>query len=193
MKNKLEIKRLIRWTRKPEVVVLVAGSLVAGWYLVNNLQDADPGLRAGIIGALGAVVAAIVTHVNTKRREINERHFSEKREAYGKIIELIFDLIMKTKSGKQISGKEAHLVKKMSDIKQGLMVWGSPGAIREWNSFEIQSDSGTRDVSAVIAGMERILREVRKDLGHDDRDLEFGQLFGLVILAEDKRELLGGL
>ena len=112
MKNKLEIKRLIRWTRKPEVVVLVAGSLVAGWYLVNNLQDADPGLRAGIIGALGAVVAAIVTHVNTKRREINERHFSEKREAYGKIIELIFDLIMKTKSGKQISGKEAHLVKK---------------------------------------------------------------------------------
>ena len=52
MKKGIEIKRMMRWTRKPEVVALVAGSLVATWYLVNNLQDADPGLRAGIIGAL---------------------------------------------------------------------------------------------------------------------------------------------
>ena len=72
------------------------------------------------------------------------------------------------------------------------MVWGSPGVIQAWNSFELQSQNAPdTDPRNIVTAMERVLRVIRKDLGHDDRLLGFGSLFGLVIVAEDKEMFFG--
>jgi len=41
----------------------------------------------------------------------------------------------------------------------------------------------------MLEEMEKILRTIRKDLGHDDSQLEFGSIFKLLIVAEDKEKL----
>ena len=54
------------------VLVLVGWML---WYFFLTIQDADANVKAGIVGALGILLAAIVTNFFTRRREINARHF----------------------------------------------------------------------------------------------------------------------
>ena len=160
------------------------------WYFASNMQEADANVRARIVGILGALGAAILTNFYTKRREINARHFSEKREAYRKIIDIVFQTISSTRSGKALPKKA--LVDKMAIFKKELMVWGSPGVIQAWNSFELQSQNAPdTDPRNIVTAMERVLRVIRKDLGHDDRLLGFGSLFGLVIVAEDKEMFFG--
>ena len=179
---------------KTKVFGLLLGCLVAVlvgwviWYFVVSIQEADANVKAGIIGVLGVFVVTILTHFFTRKREINARHFSEKREAYGKIMDIIFDIIASTKSGK--SGVNEELTNKMMLFKKELMVWGGPEVIRSWNDFEMESEKPNSDPKIILTAMEHVLRAIRKDLGHNDRQLKFGSLFGLLILAKDKKILL---
>ena len=137
---------------------------------------------------MGVLIAAILTNFYTKKREINARHFSEKREAYGKIIDIVFEIISSTKSGKSVP--EKTLVTKIMMFKKELIVWGGSEVIQAWNKFELESEKTDTDLNEILVGMEHVLRAIRKDLGHDDRLLKFGNLFGLLILAKDKKILL---
>ena len=158
------------------------------WYFIVTIQEADANVKAGVVGVLGVFLAAILTNFLTRRREINARHFLEKREAYGKIIDIVFDIISSTKSGQKTP--EKTLLNKMMGFKRELMVWGGPEVIQSWNEFEMESESANSDSQRILAAMERVLRAIRKDLGHDDRRLKFGSLFGLLIVAKDKKVLL---
>lgn len=168
------------------VLVGLLGGLA--WHFILAIQEADANVKAGIIGILGVLLAAILTNFFTRRREINARHFLEKREAYGKIIDIVFDVIASTKSGKSLPDKT--LVNKMLVFKKGLMVWGGPEVIESWNEFEIESERArnNNDPKIILTVMEQVLRAIRKDLGHDDRQLKFGSLFGLLILGKDKKK-----
>lgn len=65
------------------------------WYFILAIQEADANVKAGIVGLLGMFFTAILTNFFTRKREINARHFSEKCEAYGKIIDIVFDIILR--------------------------------------------------------------------------------------------------
>lgn len=168
------------------IVAVLVGWFI--WYFVVSIQEADANAKAGIIGVLGVFVVTILTHFFIRKREINARHFLEKREAYGKIMEIIFNIIASTKSGK--SGVDKELTNKMMMFKKELIIWGGHEVIRSWNDFEIESEKPNRDPNIILAAMEHVLRAIRKDLGHNDRQLKFGSLFGLLILAKDKNILL---
>lgn len=169
--------------------VLVASFAWAAWYFVLAIQEADANVKAGIIGLLGMFLAAILTNFFTRRREINARHFSEKREAYAKFIDIVFSIVSSINSGRNLS--EQSLANKIMGFKKELMVWGGPEVIQSWNDFEIQSEKVSEDPKDILSAVERLLRAIRKDLGHDDRRLKFGSLLGLLMLAKDKKVLYG--
>ena len=158
------------------------------WYFISIIQQANPNVKAGLVGVLGLILAALLAHHYTKRRETIARHFSDKRQGYMNIINILFDIISSTKSGKKLSEKQ--LADKMMTFKKALIVWGGPEVIETWNKFEITSSSGNLEANEMIIQMEKILRAIRKDLGHDDRSLKFGSLWGLILVADDKRRLL---
>ena len=169
------------------VLLVILVGITGGFILA--IQEADANVKAGIIGILGVLLTAILTNFFTRRREINARHFSEKREAYGKIINIVFDAMASTKSGKKLPDKA--LVNKMMEFKKGLMIWGDPEVIESWNKFEMESGEGQsrNDSRIIFVAMEHVLRAIRKDLGHDDRRLKFGDLCRLIIVAEDKEKV----
>jgi hypothetical protein len=159
-----------------------------GWLFIENIREADASIKAGLIGLLGMVVVALVTNYQSRKREINARHFAEKREGYMHMIDLLFDIILNVKQGEEVS--EQEMVKKIMPFKKALIIWGSPQIIESWNNFEIQSESGLSP-EQMLQEMEKILRAIRKDLGHDDRMLKFGSIWALVLIAKDKKKILG--
>jgi hypothetical protein len=167
-------------------IVAFTGWLI--WLFVKNIGAADASIKAGLIGLFGMLTAALITHYQSKKREIDARHFADKRKGYLHMIDLLFDIIMATKTGRELS--EEELIKEMMSFKKALIIWGSPDIIQTWNEYEI-SASDQIEPKEMIRHMERVLREIRKDLGHDDKSLKFGSLWGLMLIAEDKKIALG--
>ena len=105
-----------------------------------------------------------------------------------KFIDLIFDFIISSRNGKELTERE--MLPKIILFKKTLLIWGAPNIIKSWNNFEIKSEEGLNS-EEMLQEMEKILREIRKDLGHDDTQLKPGSLSGLFIIAEEKEKLLG--
>lgn len=170
------------------VLILVGVGAWLLWVFVTNIDSADPSVKAGLIGLLGMFLVALITHYQTKRREIDARHFADKREGYTEFIDLLFDFIVASKNKKELTEKE--MLSKIIPFKKTLLIWGGPNTIKAWNQFEIKSSDKLAPEKA-LEEMEKILREIRKDLGHDDSELESGNLSGLFLIADDKKKLLG--
>lgn len=158
-----------------------------GWVFFDNVREAEPSIKAGLIGFLSVISVAVFAHYQTKNREINARLFAEKRDGYMHMIDLIFELVRSQKTGGVVS--EEILVEKMMDFKKALIIWGGPNVIEAWNGFEMKSADGL-SAETVMVEMEKILRSIRKDLGHNDSLLKFGNLSGLLLIAEDKNMIL---
>ena len=172
------------------VTCLVLGLVgLALWYSIPIIQAADANVQASIVGLFGLLLTGLVTNAYTKRREINARHFSEKREAYGKIIDIVVEAMSSAKSGRSAPTK--NLTNKMIGYKKELMVWGGSEVIQLWNQFELESAKESTDPNNALVLMEKVLRALREDLGHDDHGLEFGNLIGLFIVAKDKKIIFG--
>ncbi len=179
------MKQILRYVA---VACLLAFTSWLTWLFIDNFRVADAGIKASLIGLFGVISAALVTHYQTKKREINARHFSDKREAYMHMIDLLFELLLSTKKNEKLP--EEKMIEKMTQFKKALIVWGGPQIIEAWNRFEIESNDGPSS-EKMIHDMEKILRAIRKDLGHDDGMLKFGSLWGLLLVAKDKKLLLG--
>jgi len=153
------------------------------WLFVQNIQEADANIKVGLIGLLGMLGATLMTHIQTKKREINSRHFLEKRDGYMHMIDLLFELIACKKNDDDIT--EERLTNKMMEFKKALLIWGGQEIIHTWNDYEMKAASGM-SAKETIMQMETIIRAIRKDLGHDDSLLQAGSLVGLILIAEDK-------
>jgi len=156
------------------------------WVFITSISAADDSIKAGLIGLFGALSAAIFAHYQTKKREIESRHFVHKREGYMHMIDLLFDSILSIKNDKEMDDK--IMTDKMMSFKKALIVWGSPEIIDIWNQFEINSQGIASE--KMVEELEKVLRAIRKDLGHDDSQLGFGNLWGLMLVPEDKKILL---
>lgn len=155
------------------------------WVFFINFGNSDPSIKAGLIGLFGVFSAGIITHYQTKKREINSRHFTEKRAAYTLIIDLFFDFLMAEKTGKNTSDKKT--LEKIILFKKSLIIWGVTDVIEFWNELEGGTlNSGNEQESLVQ--IEQMLRSIRKDLGHNDNSLEFGNLAALLLISEEKHK-----
>jgi len=175
------MKQIVTLTTAAASLALV---IWLGWLFVTNFQESDPSVKAGLIGLLGLVAAALITHYLTRGREVSARHFTDKREGYMHIIDLIFDLFLSVKNKKKLS--ESTMTKKIYSFKKALMLWGSSEVINAWDQFETGSEMELSDREK-IREMDKVLRAIRRDLGHDDRLLESGSLVGLMLVAKDKK------
>ena len=157
------------------------------WIFVSNFQQASPNVKAGLIGFVGTITAALTVSRQTKKREIESRHFSDKREGYMNFIDILFDFIKDIKHVEEIDQKE--LEKNMLKFKKSLLVWGNSDLIRAWNKYEINANNLQGDPSGIIMEMDRALKAIRKDLGHSDAALSDGELVSIFLTSEAKEEL----
>ena len=167
-------------------LIVLAGWL--SWIFVVNFNHADPSVKASLIGLFGMFLVALIANYYTRKREIDARHFANKREGYMQLIDMIFDSILSIKNNENLT--EEEMLHKMISFKKSLLIWGGPNIIEAWNNFESKS-VGNIDPKETLKEMEKVLRKIRKDLGHDDSPLKFGALSDLLLIAEDKGKLFG--
>ena len=173
------------------VVTGVFGALL--WIFVSSLLEASPNIKAVIIGFAGTATVASITHQKTRRREIDARHFADKRVGYMAFIDLMFSIILAARGDDrdeiETAVGEIDMEKDIIAFKKAIMVWGGSDLIQAWNDYEINANK-LQGTPGVIMEMDKLLRAIRRDLGHSDSTLNDGELVGLNLKPEDKEKLL---
>ncbi len=171
-------------------LLLLCIIIFAGWLFIQSLLEADPGITAAVIGAIAVMIAGMWSHYSNRRREINSRHFIEKKNAYMHLITLIFDIMKATKE--KVEFKEEIMLERLIEFKRELMVWGDQKVIEALHNFENKSAtlSNDKESSATLLVVDDLLRAIRKDLGHNDSQLKEGSLVGMLLIAEEREKLI---
>ena len=104
-------------------------------------------------------------------------------------MDLLFDSFAAARLKSEIPNEK--MIVEMMKFKKFLIIWGGPQIIDAWNKYELMAQRGPKP-EEMIKETEKLLREIRKDLGHNDNSLKFGNLFGLILVAKDKEMALGG-
>lgn len=164
--------------------VLVLIAVAVG--LVVSLWNTDPNVRSALVAAIGMFAVALLTHRHIKKREIDARHFVDKREAYMKFMDLFFDMMKGQRLKKPT--KDSRLVEDLATIKKYLMVWAGAEMLDAWELFEAQAQDATSspDPKKALMSLDSLLRAIRKDLGHNDTLLDPGALVSMILKSEDK-------
>ncbi len=137
-------------------------------------------------GLFGGLVAAWHQQNQIRAREIESRLYPEKRRVYGKAINDYMEIVSRNSASGR-SEIPARDIAKIMGHKRELMLFASAGVIRAWNHMEKSAGEGGPDV---LRAFDSIVREMRRDLGYDDSELEVGELFSLILKAEDKDKLV---
>ena len=177
-----------RWVVTATAPVLLG---IGGWFLYA-LFKADAAVQSGVLALVGVVAAGIIAHSSAMKREIEARHFDEKREGYKNFVDLMFDAIVAEKFGKKrLSERELH--GKMLELKKMLLTWADAHVIKTWNELEMGMSEAQDDPDAAkqLLIWDGFLRQMRKDLGKDDSQLAKGELISLILRAEDKHKVRG--
>lgn len=173
------------------VLAAIVLIIAAGWLVYTGcalLLKASVTAKLGVLTASVGVVTFIYNNNRQQIREIKARQFNEKRQAYQKFFDFMFDIFSAQRSGVAIS--EADMIDRMHLITKDLMVWGSADTINQYNEFMRQSAAPQPEGSLTIfKHVETLMRSFRRDLGHNDRKLENMGLSKLLLKAEEHGKL----
>ena len=176
-----------KWIQAAVGIVLLA---IATWFVYVLLQ-AGAAIQSGILALVGVVSAGIITHSSAKRREIEARHFNEKREGYTAFIDMMIESLLAEKMGKK-RPTERQLMQKIMQYKKMLLIWADTDVIRMWNKVELMGIGGANvdsNSNDILLLWDELLRMMRKDLGKDDSQLAKGELISLILLAGEKHKV----
>ncbi len=172
------MNKVILWI----IWILTISALCLIIYLVFNV---DKEYQLLFITGIGTVISAIIAHNSIKKREIFARHFESKSKSYKKFFDLFVDLALKKKKI-----KEDILLIKMIEIKKEILIWGSAETIKQWIEWEKSTQKqGIGHIELIKEG-DKLFKAIRKDLGHNDNELNNSELmkFFLDKEARDKLE-----
>ena len=166
------------------LAVGLAGLIV---WLILVLPQANPSVQSGVLAAVGAVAAVLISQRFAQRREIEARHFEQKAKAYENLVGLFFKYLA-ADATKSRPPNTAQTIKVLVEFKKSMTVWASDEVIKEWNAFEATFDQDLEIAERVMA-WDKLLRALREDLGKDDSELEDGDLALLLVKSSDKKKL----
>jgi hypothetical protein len=174
---------------------LLAALLFGLYRLVTEffslLQKADPTIGAAIVGTVGTLLVgvggALVTQYHVKKRQAEESHREEKLKLYISFVEAAANQLASSNENLKLKGMpQEKLMKFMFEFKTKCLVRGSPSVIRSLQEFESASSDGNN----VLLAIDKVYREIRKDIGLSNWGLRRGELVATYLKHEDRKVLV---
>ena len=144
--------------------------------------------RETLIALIAGALPSIIFWRTQIRRERQDHRNWVLRNKEAFLIEFVDSLSNRLNNNNKSQAKqEKELLKTLEYLRPALIAWGSPSMIKAWNNM------GNRESSNSTEGIkqgEKLLRIIREDLGHDDSDLEKGQVMAIFIKPDEKDSVI---
>jgi hypothetical protein len=152
--------------------------------VLSTLAALDKSVVAAIVITCGTVVVSVITvvvgRILEKRALIEKEHREQKIPIYMELLGFLFRFLMGEKTGRTPSEKE--VLEFVELFNQKFMVWGSDSVLKSWVEYRKHFASGEpSDTKTAMLLLEKLIREIRRDLGHKNRNLVPGDILSLFI------------
>ena len=158
--------------------ILLAVYLAFQWF-----QSLNASVAASLTTASVGLVGLWYAQWQSKTRDIAESHRASKIDVYN----AFFDIVEKFQANNVDVGDGKNLPDWLKEgfrkLNRGLIVWGSPGVITAYLKFRTTSTGG----GDVLAAVDAMYREIRKDLGNSNFRLRPGDIIRIGL--KDPNEL----
>lgn len=151
----------------------IAAFLIGAWLLLTSIAQwlgTLPGdTRTAVIGLTGIVLVPFITFFTTRsqeRRRARDDAIREKRtDFYDKTIRGMIRIFNIDKTQKPSTPDD--MAKLIASITPEFVLYASRGVVLAWNRFREAGAQTPPNEAALLAAFEDLLREMRKDLGHE--------------------------
>ena len=177
--------------------VAISGGLI--WLVYRMLAAAvdwlvglESDIATAIIAAAATLAISLVSIAVNRhfdnRAKIKQDNRSKTIPVYEHLIGLIFSIMAAVRE-KKVKEREKRLVTDFAKCTEELIIWGSDDVLKAFGDYRDASlafaddpPAGSKpDTAATLSLLEQIIKAVRQDLGHKDRQLEDGDLLRLFI------------
>ncbi|MCX5825339.1 MAG: hypothetical protein NTY86_18065 [Deltaproteobacteria bacterium] len=141
---------------------------------------------AAILAALTAVGVSVLSLILSKyyerKAEIRKEHRDRKIPIYEEFIRSWFKILLADKVGEKPLS-EQQIAKFLIDFTQKLIIWGSDPVVKAFVIFReklIKEDPKFTPKEGLVL-FEKTLYEIRRDLGHKNKNLKTGDILALFI------------
>lgn len=170
-----------------DIINFVSGSIAV---LLSTLSTLDVAIVVALITGCVSMVTVIgggIANNYLAYRQRNSEYLREHRaQAYEKLIEIVYKMLMKSKNKEQYGADE--MLSDMNDFNQSLTLWGFFKVIHLWDEWRLATVGKQPSASELLFAMEKVLIQLRRDMGQG-RGLKKDDLLKLFI--NDVDTLLG--
>lgn len=142
-------------------LINLVGPGVAAFF--SSLSTLDSAIVVALITATVSIVSYVSGNVASNVMKRNEYLRKHHEEPYMQLISMFYDFQAQTKTGKEFTQNE--LIDLFSNFTKELTLWGSSKAIKAWGNWRVASSRGFNDPKDLLFGMEKVLIQLRKDMG----------------------------
>lgn len=157
-------------------LISLAGPGVAAFF--SSLTTLDSAIVVALITAMVSVLTFVLGGIANNVMKRNEYLRAHREEPYMRLISMFYDFQFQEKRGKAFTNEE--LVEIYNQFTQGLTLWGSSKAIRAWGNWRVASAKNPSNPNDLLFGMEKVLIQLRKDMGLK-HGLAEGDLLRLIV------------
>ena len=158
------------------VLINLAGPGVAAFFA--SLSTLDSAIVVALITATVSVITYVSGNVASNIMRRNEYLRMHREKPYMQLISMFYDFQSQTKTGKKFTQEE--LIDLFNQFTKELTLWGSSKAIKAWGNWRIAPSKGLNDPKALLLEMEKVLIQLRKDMGLK-RGIAKGDLLRLTV------------
>lgn len=157
-------------------LINLAGPGVAAFF--SSPSTLDSAIVVALITATVSIVSYVLGNVASNVMKRNECLRKHREEPYMQLISMFYDFQAQTKNGKEFTQEE--LIDLFNHFTKELTLWGSSKAIKAWGNWRVASSRGFNDPKDLLFGMEKVLIQLRKDMGLK-RGIAEGDLLRLTV------------
>jgi len=176
------------------IVLIVGLAIWLSWKMVQGIFSAKvlSALVAGVITIVGSAATIAYGKIQEKKKDIEQQLRVKKIPVYENFLQLCFRCMAAVKDG-EVSESKAPLDSEFRDFIQTMIVWASDDvmlAFSKWLQIcRSPSDSETGALEKAVA-LEQLLLVIRKDLGHENKNLGQGDILRLIVNDLDQHAAL---
>lgn len=137
-------------------------------------------LITGAVTIFISVISVLISKHSEQETTIRNEHRQKKIPIYEELIEFVFKIMKAVREKKPVDDSE--VIEFMTKFIQKLLIWGADEVVSSFYEFMQASRNSERgDSITIILALEDVLLKIRKDLGHDNKNIGKGKLLGLFI------------
>lgn len=182
-------------------VVLMLAVLAGAGYVIywvgdqffTVLLELDRQVAVAFLGTVGTIGGVVWSQWRIKKREIEAAQRPEKIKVYDDFMENLIVKTLKRTDEAEITEEwvRGELQEFFYRWTGDIIVWGSPGFVRAYQRFRHLGQQDKADPNVLLT-LDKMMQEIRKDLGHSDWTLSDGDLISLYLTDPENLPTLTG-